>query len=190
MRLRWCVKDGLLDFTACCTHYFHCSDCHKRHCCSRTSRESHNRANGTGGSSLTIGPARIGDKFSFTDSQNPQSKISRVFTSGEVEVEAPFTESLSVLAQTTAHPLWAKGGSISETSDPWALCSPKSIEIIGRSSMTYGQISQTIECLWRMFGAERKFRSLELMAGFLGSQTGNGFVRGGKASMDGLMASS
>ena len=147
-------------------------------------------ANGTGSSSLTIRPAQSGDKFSFTDPHNPQFKISGVFTSGEVEVEALFTASLSVLAQAATHPWRAKGGSIRGTGDPSAQYSPGSIEIIGRSLMTYGQISQTIECIWRMFTAERKFGSLELVVEYLGSQIGNGFVRGGEASIDGLVANS
>ena len=56
--------------------------------------------------------------------------------------------------------------------------------------MTYGQISQAIECIWRMFRAERKFGSLELVVEYLGSQMGNGFVRGGEATIDRSMASS
>lgn len=139
--------------------------------------------NGTGSFVEMVRPARRGDLFDVSDPDNPQLHVFGVFTGEDVEVEALFTASQSVIAQAAISPFTFKVGGISGTSDPQATYSPVYIEVVQMehyNRLTYGQISQTIACLWRMFIAEKKFGSLELVVEYNMERIGGGIIKNGR----------
>ena len=112
----------------------------------------------------------------------PNSESSVPLTGENVDNEALSTASLNVLAQAAVHQSLEKGASVKAISADKVHYASVFIDIAdvvvreGTKNLRYGQISQAILCLRRMFVAEKKFGGILLVVEYRGEEVGSGSI--------------